>query len=142
MMSHAERAAHAQDGFWCEPGARNARMEFKFWLHMECRLPSFLTVPWPFASAVLDADILLAHYHISNFENWPGEWWHMRQHLTTCMRGQRGMRGHRGIGGFPSDEFYWGLFGTPIRNQLAYTPKYAIPKEFIDALTGPRKASR
>ncbi len=142
-LNHFKRATYCKGDFWCEPGARNVRSEFHLWLHLECRLPSFFIVPWPFATAaprprgsLIDGDMLLAHWNISGFENWPGEWWNMRQHLTTCMQGQRG------IGGFPAGEFWWGLFGTPARNQLAYTPEYAVPKEFINALIGPSKAGR
>lgn len=144
---HAVRDAYCKDDFWFEPGAKNYRGEFNWWLHIESDAPSYCVAPWPFADAIIGntcggdgfmkvaAETLMAHYHIHQFRNWPGLWFqlpqHMREAICALPIGQR----HK-------YRFWWGLFRTPLRSQLLHNPECAIPKEFIDALTRPNKASR
>lgn len=127
---------------WYEPGARNARFEFKHWLHIESDKPSYWLAPWPFAvhrrkpyGLDIDPGLLIAHYNISKFQNWPGEWFALRLHLIkAALAHERYLP--------PPINFWWGLFRSPTRSQLLHSPENAMPEEIINALIGPRKASR
>jgi hypothetical protein len=139
-MDHHIRSAYCKDTFWCEPGARNARGEFKHWLYIHGSRQ--FVAPWPFAHAVthpleaavafldLSASVLLAHYHIHKFENWPGEWFALRKFLYDERRYGSGLS---------SPYIRWGLSRFPARVDVMSETQY-VPKEFIDAIIGPSKA--
>ncbi|MFI5397643.1 MAG: hypothetical protein ACHQ9S_19060 [Candidatus Binatia bacterium] len=132
-LTHAERDAYCHDNFWCEPGARNARQEFIRWLHFrnDTHAERFV-VPWPFERGVIEPDVLLAHWHMHRFQNWPGEWfnfsWNLDYLHLSAMIGKRVLT--------------WGLGRSPIYLNATQFPESVIPKEFINALTGSDKAGR
>lgn len=148
VFYHAERSAWcANEGtFWCEPGARDARTgEFEYWLQIQCKLPSFITLPWPFEvdsdrshrTHAVDAAKVEAFYHMTNFESWPGEWWNLCSHMITATRSPRASP-HASVPYY----FWWGLYRTPIRQVVPFIPENELPRSLIDALTRPREASR
>ena len=131
--THAERDAYCKDTFWYEPGARNARNEFVRWLHIRNDTTTEgHVVPWPFETNQIDPSALLAHWHMHRFENWPGEWFNLRVMIDQLHRSAR-------IG---KRVLWWGLGRGPHYISTAQFPVSQVPKEFIDALTRPDKASR
>jgi hypothetical protein len=116
---------------FAEPGARNERGEYVRWLyvclapypHHGARLDASMRYPWPFASRRVDTELLVAHWHMHQFANWPKPWECFATDIAYCMKHENGRSLTWAIA------TYAGHDGVPTK---LFDP---IPTEILNALT-------
>lgn len=113
---------------FAEPGSRQPNGDYCFFLQLQTALDSgpSLALPWPFETQEIDADLLLAHYHLHRFADWPVQWRDFPRFF--------GWWPHSNSSGSRPPEFLWALMPTPHPYPLSRKFK-RVPKELINALT-------
>jgi len=111
-----------------EPGARLDNGDFRYRLYCKYQYrgyekagnyESVVHYPWPFFDTTLDADKLLAYYHMTGFKNWPTPWDEFENHMRWyCVH-------------MNSGDTYWAV----AKSQFYLMSMVPIPKEIIHAFT-------